>query len=278
MFNLRNKKCQQLFKDYTSKEKSLSNCFRNNETLNTQFNKWQKLFNKALYACFRRIRIPSKEKKVSEIDVLMEEKRKVIRKKNHDIKIVEELDKQLSEACEEREWEKLVKVLGSLETDHGSTNNTNVWREMKKAYPKKLKPLSTGVKNIEGKVITNPDEKKNIILKHFLHRMRRRSTKEEFKEIININEDTFRLRIEMSKSKKSDPISMNELNKALKSLKLGKTRDPQSWVCELFKDGIIGTDLRMSLLMMFNKVKDEVHVPDCFRTAHITMIHKKNVN
>ena len=26
---------------------------------------------------------------------------------------------------------------------------------------------------------------------------------------------------------------------------------------------------------MFNKVKDEVHLPDCFRTAHITMIHKK---
>ena len=68
---------------------------------------------------------------------------------------------------------------------------------------------------------------------------------------------------------------MEELNKALISLKLGKTRDPQSWVCELFKDGIIGTDLRMSLPMMFNKVKDENHLPECFRTAQVTMIHKK---
>ena len=33
---------------------------------------------------------------------------------------------------------------------------------MAKAYPKKTKPLPTGVKNVKGNVITNQDEKKKI--------------------------------------------------------------------------------------------------------------------
>ena len=47
--------------------------------------------------------------------------------------MVEELDKQISEACQDREWDKIVKVLGNLETDNGGTDNTNVWKEMKKS-------------------------------------------------------------------------------------------------------------------------------------------------
>ena len=212
---------------------------------------------------------------MSNIDVLMEEKRTVLKETNHDKKRVDELNEQIHVACEDREWNTLVKVLGSLETDHGSTNNTNVWKEMKKAFPKKVKPVPTGVQNIEGKVITNPKEKKGVILNHFMHRMRKRPVKEELEEVLNLNDDTFRLRIEMAKKKKSTPITLEELNRSLKSLKIGKSRDPQSLLSELFKDGVIGTDLKNSLLMMFNKVKDEIYLPECFRTAQITMIHKK---
>ena len=74
----------------------------------------------------------------------------------------------------------------------------------------------------------------------------------------------------------SPPISLEELNKALKSLKVGKSRDPESLVNDIFKDGIIGTDLKQSLLMMFNRMKEEIFIPESLRTAHITMIHKKD--
>ena len=202
----------------------------------------------------------------------------ILKETNYDKKTVDELNEQIHIACEDREWNTLVKVLGSLETDHGSTNNTNVWKEMKKAFPKKVKLVPTGVQNIEGKVITNPNEKKGVILNHFMHIMRKRPVKEELKEVLNVNDEKFRIRIEMAKKKKSTPITLEELNRALKSLKTGKSRDPQSLVSELFKDGVIGTDLKNSLLMMFNKVKDEIYLPECFRTAQITMIHKKKCN
>ena len=49
--------------------------------------------------------------------------------------------------------------MGELELG-GGTNNTNVWKQMRKAFPKKVKSLPTRVKNEQGKVITNPAEKK----------------------------------------------------------------------------------------------------------------------
>ena len=54
---------------------------------------------------------------------------------------------------------------------------------MRKVFPKNSKPPPTGVMNIKGKVITNPKEKKTVTLEHFKHRMRKRSVKEEIKEI-----------------------------------------------------------------------------------------------
>ena len=68
---------------------------------------------------------------------------------------------------------------------------------------------------------------------------------------------------------------MEELDKVLKSLKNGKSKDPDQYICEMFKEGVIGTDLKLSLLMMMNKMKDEVTVPECLRRANITILHKK---
>ena len=57
-----------------------------------------------------------------------------------------------------------------------------------KHSPRRKKPLQTGVKNIEAKVITNREEKKHVILKHFAHRMRKRPVKEDVKYKIYLNE------------------------------------------------------------------------------------------
>ena len=118
MFNLRNKHCQLLFKEYTSKSNILSKCFLSNEPINTQFIKWQKLFEKALHACFRKLRSTNRDKKTSKINILMKEKTDLIKAKSNNKERIIDLEKDISEACQEREWAKLVEVLGSLENDH----------------------------------------------------------------------------------------------------------------------------------------------------------------
>ena len=68
---------------------------------------------------------------------------------------------------------------------------------------------------------------------------------------------------------------MTELNKVLKNLKSRKCKDPDNIVYDIFKDGVIGLDLRESVLMLVNKMKVQMKIPEDLKTAHITIIHKK---
>ena len=182
------------------------------------------MFTKSLYECFKKKRIVDKVK-LSKIDILINTKKDLLRKKllnKEDLTKIEDLDVKINQECENQEYDKLVKVLGSLDTDHGSTNNTNIWKQMKKAFPSKTKPIPTGVINIEGKVITNPVEKKKVTLDHFLHRMRKRPYKEEVKDILQSEEKVFLQRIILAKENKSPPFEMKELEEALNQLKKRK--------------------------------------------------------
>ena len=181
------------------------------------------------------------------MDYFMNKKKTIIKQKNissEDEEQIDNIDMLISSECSDREYEKLVKVLGELETKSGSSNSTNMWKEFRKAYPKKVRPVPTGVKNVHGKVITNPNEKKHITLKHFRHRMRKRPTHEDTKEIAHIKETTFSMRIEEASKIKSPNFTMHELEKVLKHLKNEKSKDFNGYICELFKEGVVGTDLK----------------------------------
>ena len=102
-----------------------------------------------------------------------------------------EIEKNISDECEEKEFEKLKKVVNDIEK-----NKTNVWKELKKAYPSKTKPIPTGVRNVIGRLVTNPSEKKVVTLQHFEHRMRKRPVMDDVEEIVNLKNDLFKVRLE----------------------------------------------------------------------------------
>ena len=178
MFNTRNKLCLQKFKIFTNNTDKFTKCFASNEAFEVQFKRWQTLFQKALHANFRKIRRKDDDpKKVNKLDILINKKKEILKKKNPNITYKEEIDlidREISEECEEKDLEKLNSFLGSLESQD---SNIYIWKQMRKLYPKKVKPLPTGLKNLENKVITNPKEKKHVIIEHFTHRMRKRPSK-----------------------------------------------------------------------------------------------------
>ena len=65
--------------------------------------------------------------------------------------------------------------------------------------------------------------------------MRKRAIKEDIIEIRQLHETLFEERLNKAKYIKSDPFNMEELNTVLKSLKTGKSRDPDNLIGELFK-------------------------------------------
>ena len=197
----------------------------------------------------------------------MNEKKQLLKqagnRSNHNADKLDKIDEEISQECSDKEYEKLLKDVWELETEVGGTDSNNVWKQYRKAYPKKTRPTPTGIKNIEGKLIANPEEKKRVPLEHFKHRMRKRPVHEDVKNIADIQEDIFNMRLEESRKNKSLPFNMEELDMVLKSLKNGKSKDSNGYISELFKEGVIGSNLKQSLLLMFNLVKNELVIPEC---------------
>ena len=58
---------------------------------------------------------------------------------------------------------------------------------------------------------------------------------------------------------------MQDLEDALKELKSGKCRDPDGLIREIFKEEVIGRDLKKSMLIMYNKIKKTRIFPEFMR-------------
>ena len=68
---------------------------------------------------------------------------------------------------------------------------------------------------------------------------------------------------------------IEDLEKVLKSLKRSQSQDSMGTVNELFMLENIGNDLKMSLLQLFNKIKNSNEIPYFFKIVYVTTIPKK---
>ena len=128
MFSLRENNGKIAFKEFTTNTNMFSKCFLSEDNFENQFKKWQKVFQKSLHACFRKIRVKDRVK-VSNIVILMNKKKDILKKDNlcvEDTESINYLDMMITEQCENQEYEKLVNIVGSLEKCEGSTINTSI--------------------------------------------------------------------------------------------------------------------------------------------------------
>ena len=77
-----------------------------------------------------------------------------------------------------------------------------------------------------------------------------------------------------SKNRAPD-LKIEDLEKVLKSLKRSQSQDSMGAVNELFMLENIGNDLKMSLLQLFNKLKNSNEIPYFFKNVYVTTIPKK---
>ena len=57
-------------------------------------------------------------------------------------------------------------------------------------------------------------------------------------------------------------------------LEKDKARDPNGLINELFKEGVAGKDLKISLLSLFNKMREEGFIPEFVQLADVATIYK----
>ena len=164
-----------------------------------------------------------------------------------------------------------VKELGD---DFEGVERRQLWKMLKKKFPKKLNAVPIGKKNNQGQIVTNHMELKHLYLNSYTQRLRNRPIKEEFEEIKSIKEEIFYKRIKISLTRKSEPWTMMNLESVLKKLKKDKARDPNGWANELFKDGVAGWNLKISLLDFLNNMKSQNFIPEFVRMADVATIYK----
>ena len=169
----------------------------------------------------------------------------------------------------------IMKHFKTFSEDPEKVNLTQMWKNMKKIWPKFGSNLPTAKKDHNGKIITDPKSLKSLLVKEYKERLRTRPTRPDFAESEKFRNMIFNLKIKMASKNKSPDWSRADLEKALRYLKKGKSRDNQGLLNEIFRPEVIGEDLKNSLLMMFNKIKNEQMIPDFFNFANITTIPKK---
>ena len=82
------------------------------------------------------------------------------------------------------------------------------------------------------------------------------------------------LRFESLKETPAEPWTLEDLEKATKSLKNDQSRDPNNMINELFKPNIAGSDLKRALVELMNLVLISLYLPEYMEYADITSIYK----
>ena len=108
----------------------------------------------------------------------------------------------------------------------------------------------------------------------YKNRLRTRPMRNDLKLVAKRKEEIFDLKMKLSKMHQSKPWLENDLELALRDLKNNKSRDFEGYANEIFKNGIIGSDLKKSLLIMFNGLKKEKLTPEFMNYANVTTVPK----
>ena len=120
----------------------------------------------------------------------------------------------------------------------GSFNQIGMWKVKKKICPRPKDP-PTAKKDDLGNLITAPSALKNLYLETYQNRLKHRKINERYQDIRELKNELWELRFEALKSKPSTPWTIEDLEKATKSLKNNQSRDPLGMISEIFKSKLL---------------------------------------
>ena len=280
LFNFKNKEGQNMFKELTTQTNELSKCFEDNLPFLKQSQNWFKRLNSFFYQCFQRIRSKKRKQEVSEVEHLLELRKKLRRgtqketdkdNQEHIQQIESEIQKLTNWKDRDYIWEKFQQVADS----DNSASTQAMWKWKKQLFPK-WKPLPPmGVKNKEGEVKIKSFDVKEIYKEEYKHCLRGRPFLPELLEIGEAQDKLFGKRLILASKVSTPPNTMKELDKVLSSLKTGKARDLSGLSCDIFKKATCGADLKISLLTLLNRTKETKEIPSFFSQSNISSIWKK---
>ena len=188
---------------------------------------------------------------------------------------LEEITKKISQLEAEENRNKLVKHFKELGENPESVNMQQVWKTLKRLWPKAGSSLPVAKKNHKGKIVSAPKDIKSLLAREYKDRLRKRPMRPDLLSLRKRRKRIFKLKLKLAQSRQTPDWKMSDLHLALSNLKLNKSRDPEGYLNEIFKEGVVGDNLRISLLMMTNKLKKQKLIPKMMNKVNVTTVPKK---
>ena len=110
-------------------------------------------------------------------------------------------------------------------------------------------------RDAQGNLATTPAALKSLYLETYRHRLRHRKMDSKYEDVLYLKTELWKCHLSNLKKKVTNPWTIVQLEKALKSLKNNQARDPMGLINELFKPGMIGQQLKAASLSLMNSVK-----------------------
>jgi exonuclease III len=283
IYRLRNEEELRKFKDATTNTDKFTKCFSKEGDINQQGKKWLKELNNTIHTCFKKIRIRQNHSPRNETLTKIEERKNLLKKlpniksptERHETEDqISKIEDEISDEYRKQQLKKVEDHLNTITDKNGKVNTAGAWKLRRKVCPKPLEQLSAK-KDKTGELVTHPEKIKDIYLEAYIDRLKHREILPELEQLKALREQLFQKRLEEAKKNKSPPWKMEDLDKVLKKLKSGKATDPIGLVNELFMPENIGQNLKESLLIMINKVKEQYKEPDFMKLANITSFWKR---
>ena len=272
IYNLKNKNDQTKFKELTNNNNELSMIFEKENDLDKATNLFLNKLNENIKCCFNKIRITEKYNK--ELEELFT-KRKRLRNKNDESskKELQNIEAKLVKLCAESNYSKINEEISNLKCEEGGINVGKLWK-LKKKLSSKCRDPPTAMLDKKGNLITSPKQIEALAVEVFKDRLENRQINDELAELKKNKETLCTLRLEQASNNKTPDWTIEDLEKVLKYLKNNKSRDPYGYINELFKSNSAGSDMKIAVLKLMNRIKTEQKYPQALEIANISAIYK----
>ena len=184
------------------------------------------------------------------------------------------VEEKLADLCAEENYQKIKEEIKGLEIEKGGLNAGNLWKLKKKLSPRGQDP-PTAMSYKAGNLVSSTAGIKKLASEHFQKVLENRPIKEDLKQLQSDKEELFAHRLDIATDNKSPEWTPEDLEQVLKNLKKNKSRAPLGNANELFKPAVAGEDLKLAILLLVNKIKDKLELPEVLKMCNVTSIYKK---
>ena len=160
---------------------------------------------------------------------------------------IQDIEDFLSDQIADKNAQKISDQLDGLTLGGGGFSQTGFWKIKCNICPKNSDP-PLAKRDTHGNLVSTPNNLKQLYLETYKHRLRHRSMENKHLDIFYLKSELWKHRFESLKVKATNPWTLSQFEKAIKSLKNNQARDPMGIVNELFKSGMAGEQLKFSTL------------------------------